>query len=361
MQGKIYLRSVTIDDLNILFDWVNEPSVRKNSFNNNIISIEEHKSWLEHVLADLNTKLYILQEDDNPVGQVRLVFIDDGWKIRYSIAPVYRGQGYGKIILQLAENELICGGHIGEKLYAEVKTEDIASQCIFKKLGYSETASLQDNAYGYIKVVTVVEDNIIAPMSPRGGTVLLLSNNVNSLPLLEWLGKQVDVLYYSDTLNVSMLERIKPHLVISYNYRHIIKKEIIDVLQGNIINLHISLLPWNRGSAPNIWSFIDDTPKGVTIHKMDEGLDTGDILFQKEICFNEEKETLKSSYERLNQEIVKLLQDNWQDIYGRKWVLRKQHPNGSRHTRKDLLSYLKGKKFDYDMSIAEFKKICVSK
>lgn len=63
----------------------------------------------------------------------------------------------------------------------------------------------------------------------------------------------------------------------------------------------------------------------------------------KKSCFDEEKETLKSSYERLNQEIVKLLQDNWQDIYGRKWVLRKQLPNGSRHNRKDLLSYLNGK------------------
>ena len=33
MQEKLYLRSATVDDMNILFDWANEPSVRKNSFN----------------------------------------------------------------------------------------------------------------------------------------------------------------------------------------------------------------------------------------------------------------------------------------------------------------------------------------
>lgn len=176
------------------------------------------------------------------------------------------------------------------------------------------------------------------------------------MPLLEWLEKQVDVLYYSDKLNVAMLERIKPHLVISYNYRHIIKPEIIKAAHGNIINLHISMLPWNRGSSPNLWSFIDDTPKGVTIHVLDEGLDTGDILLQKEIFFDEETETLKSSYDCLNKEIVKMLQDNWADIYARKWNLQKQAEGGSAHTMRELQRYLHGKTLSYDMTIAKFRR-----
>lgn len=154
MQEKIYLRSATIDDVNLLFDWVNEESVRKNSFNTNIISMEEHQAWLERVLTDVNTKLYILQVDDVPIGQVRLVYDKNMWQISYSIALPYRAQGYGKIIIQLAENELIRGGHVGEKLYAEVKADNIASQCIFKKLGYSEVASQHENAFAYTKVIT---------------------------------------------------------------------------------------------------------------------------------------------------------------------------------------------------------------
>ena len=169
MQEKLYLRSVTIDDLNLLFEWVNEPAVRKNSFNMNIISMDEHAAWLERVLTDFNTKLYILQEEDTPLGQVRLTYDTNVWQISYSIAPAYRAQGYGKIILQLAENELIRGGHIGEQLYAEVKKDNIASQRIFKKLGYSEVASQHDNAYGYIKTVSAKVNDMIIPMSAGGG------------------------------------------------------------------------------------------------------------------------------------------------------------------------------------------------
>lgn len=168
MQEKLYLRSATIDDLNILFEWVNESTVRHNSFNTNIISMDEHKAWLKRVLADMDTKLFILQQNDTPVGQVRLVFNGDTWQISYSISPAYRGQGYGKIILQLAENELIRDNHVGEKLYAEVKKDNIASQRIFKKLGYGEAASQHDNAYGYLKTVDEKVHAIIPPISALG-------------------------------------------------------------------------------------------------------------------------------------------------------------------------------------------------
>lgn len=356
MQEKLYLRSATIDDVNLLFDWVNEQSVRNNSFNTNKISMEEHQAWLERVLTDVNTKLYILQVDDDSIGQVRLVYDNNIWQISYSIALPYRAQGYGKIILQLAENELIRGGHGGEKLYAEVKADNIASQRIFKQLGYSEVAGQHNKAYGYTKAVSLELCEINASVSTGGGHVLLLSNNINSLPLLDWLEKRVDVLYYSDKLNIAMLEQIKPHLVISYNYRHIITPDIIKMVQGNIVNMHTSLLPWNRGSSPNIWSIIDDTPKGVTIHILDDGLDTGDILLQKELTFDEDKETLHSSYEILNREIVQLLQDNWSYIYGMKWYPHKQGYGGSVHTLKDLRRFIHGRTFSYDMTITQFKR-----
>lgn len=188
------------------------------------------------------------------------------------------------------------------------------------------------------------------------GAVLLLSNNENSSSLLKWLSSKGTVLFYSGRLNVAMLEIIQPRLVISYNYRHIISPEVIEAVKGKIINMHISILPWNRGASPNIWSIIDDTPKGVTIHILDAGLDTGDILLQKELNFDEDKETLRSSYEQLNYEIVKLLQDNWEYIWREEWKPKKQPLGGSKHTVKDLQEFLHGRNFSYDMTIAEFKR-----
>ena len=44
--------------------------------------------------------------------------------------------------------------------------------------------------------------------------------------------------------------------IVSYGYRHILSKNILDLLPNKIINLHISYLPYNRGADPNFWSFM---------------------------------------------------------------------------------------------------------
>lgn len=54
-------------------------------------------------------------------------------------------------------------------------------------------------------------------------------------------------------------------------------------LNITIINTHPSYLPFNRGKYPYYWSIVDGTPFGVTIHKIDAGIDTGAILWRKEI------------------------------------------------------------------------------
>ena len=87
--------------------------------------------------------------------------------------------------------------------------------------------------------------------------------------------------------------------VISFGYRHIIKQEIIDLFPDKIINMHISLLPYNKGADPNLWSYLENSPKGVTIHKIDKGLDTGDML-EKVVVPLDPKETGESLHDKLS-------------------------------------------------------------
>ena len=102
-----------------------------------------------------------------------------------------------------------------------------------------------------------------------------------------------------------------------------------------------SLLPWNRGADPNLWSFLKDTPKGVTIHYVDKGLDTGDIIAQTEVFFDPAVETLASTYQTLSDEIVKLFRKHWPQIMKGEVESKKQPPGGSSHRIKDK------KKFEY--------------
>jgi methionyl-tRNA formyltransferase len=143
------------------------------------------------------------------------------------------------------------------------------------------------------------------------------------------------VIEYDGLVNSDFLEENNIHFAVSYGYRHIIKKPVIDHLNGKIINLHLSYLPWNRGADPNLWSFLENTPKGVTIHYVDDGLDTGDIISQTEVFFNEQYDTLRTTYEKLSQQMVQLFRDNWPDILIGTVNRKKQPAIGSYHRLKD--------------------------
>lgn len=166
-------------------------------------------------------------------------------------------------------------------------------------------------------------------------------------PLTSILGKYgCRVIECFDPIDVEYLQAHSVDFGVSYRYRYIIKKQVIEYLKGKIINLHISFLPWNRGADPNLWSFLEDTPKGVTIHYIDKGLDTGDIIAQKEVIFDTTNETLTTTYNRLNTEIIALFDEYWPLIMHDKAPRRKQPLEGSFHTirEKERFMYLLAEK-----------------
>ena len=188
------------------------------------------------------------------------------------------------------------------------------------------------------------------------GKILFLSNNENTSDVCRWLeaqGENVHLIQNKVTLD--MIRMLQPSFIISFNYRYLITKDIIDYMQGKIINLHTSYLPYNRGSSPNFFSFMEDTPKGVTIHLMDEGLDTGDILCQRELFFDETKESFASSYDKLTEAMKELFYENWQKIKAGELKPQKQEETGTYHRMKELHVMREVIPFDWEQNIAEYK------
>jgi methionyl-tRNA formyltransferase len=144
-----------------------------------------------------------------------------------------------------------------------------------------------------------------------------------------------DVEVFDAPLTIELLDQMAPQWVISYGYRYIVRQPVVSALRGRIINLHISYLPWNRGADPNFWSFFDGTPKGVSIHLIDNGIDTGDILAQKETNLGAD-ETLETTYSRLQQDMLDLFQRMWPDIKAGNCQPVLQNGASRAHTRKDL-------------------------
>jgi len=81
---------------------------------------------------------------------------------------------------------------------------------------------------------------------------------------------------------MEIIENLSPDLIIIVSYHSIIKKPLIE--KYKIINLHGSLLPKYRGRAPINWAIINgEKETGVTVHFVDEGIDTGDIIYQEKV------------------------------------------------------------------------------
>lgn len=191
----------------------------------------------------------------------------------------------------------------------------------------------------------------------ESNAIVFLTNNDNTMDIYNWLCENEEKVYrITNKIDLKMIQDLQPSYIISFNYRHLVPEDVLDFMQGKVINLHTSYLPFNRGSSPNFFSFFDNTPKGVTIHLMDKGLDTGDILCQTEIKLDEEQETFVSSYEKLLEEAKKLFKLNWKAIKAGQLMPQKQQGPGTYHQMKELCLIREKVPFEWDINIAEFKR-----
>lgn len=99
------------------------------------------------------------------------------------------------------------------------------------------------------------------------------------------------------------IKKCSPDLCVIAHFERLIKSPILEIPHLGFINLHPSLLPDYRGMAPQHWPIIDGRDKtGITIHYVDSGVDTGDIIMQENIAISEDM-------------YVSDLQNRWIEIY----------------------------------------------
>jgi len=128
---------------------------------------------------------------------------------------------------------------------------------------------------------------------------------------VDMLAKQYKIpLFLDDDFNSNRINQLKPDLIIVVGFRKIISGEILKIPKFGVIGLHASLLPHYRGMAPLNWAIINGEKKtGITLFRMNEVIDSGEIIAQKEtrINFNE---TILEVKERIIGLAVQLLEEN---------------------------------------------------
>lgn len=163
-----------------------------------------------------------------------------------------------------------------------------------------------------------------------------------------------DVVLISEMIGKEHIDKYKPEFVVSHGYDKLVGEDVINLMGGHIINTHPSILPINRGTFPNFWSFIYDTPKGFTIHNMSQKLDAGDILVQKEFKFDIRVETFQTTYTIIEDSLHETLIENWERLKSGIIQPRAQQGKSTFHSRRKFEKFKEDIPFDWNENICDF-------
>jgi methionyl-tRNA formyltransferase len=174
---------------------------------------------------------------------------------------------------------------------------------------------------------------VTQPDKPKGrelkltpSPVKLLAEKLN-LPVLQPLKAR-------DEKFISELRELKPDLIVVVAYGQILPQTILDLPKFGCVNVHTSLLPKYRGAAPIQWAIADGEPEtGVTIMKMDAGLDTGPVLSARRtpILPTDDSQIL---HDRLAQLSAELLVETIPDFVAGKILPKPQPAEGASYAAK---------------------------
>ena len=193
----------------------------------------------------------------------------------------------------------------------------------------------QQIAVDFIRYVEAQSDVLIAlivtyelPLDKTYGYESVIENFSNS---------DIEILSPSRVTKslIDKVRNINPDYIFSTYYRQILPKSLLSLAKFSSINIHPSLLPYYRGPVPTAWT-IENGEKyfGITIHLMDEGIDTGDILVQKKYSILE-NETGFELYTRGMKLGYELLVENFHKIINEEIEAKPQVGIGSYFGKKN--------------------------
>ena len=206
--------------------------------------------------------------------------------------------------------------------------------------------------FGQNKIVCIAGKNQCSIEFLKYISTKISKNNIVVLPNKNDLGKddwQPSLRKYSlknkfKITNISNLYRIKNLFFISIEYENLIK--IDKFLSKELFNFHFSLLPKYRGCHTNFFQiFNGEKYSGVTLHKIDNGIDTGPIIDQIKFKININTNAYEN-YFNLMKNSVKLLKNNFNNILQKKYRSQKQKKRKGSYFSKKSVNYKKMKIFN---------------
>ncbi len=143
---------------------------------------------------------------------------------------------------------------------------------------------------------------------------------------------------FRERQGVTLLRELQPEYIICIHFPYIVPEQVLAIPRVGVLNLHPAFLPYNRGWHTPSWALLDQTPTGATLHFMDTGVDTGDIVHQLELDVSP-GDTADTLYNRLLELEMRVFAEAWPRLAS--GLVERKHQNpaeGSFHSRQDLFA-----------------------
>jgi len=178
------------------------------------------------------------------------------------------------------------------------------------------------------------------------------SHNQEMKDLSEYLESD-RILYgneFRQAKGIELLSKLRPDYILCIHFPYIIPAEVLSIPRIGVLNLHPAFLPFNRGWHTPSWAILTGSPIGGTLHFMDEDIDTGDIVHQKEVEVLP-TDTANSLYKRILETEYQVFKEALPSLIHRSYKrISQKNMKGSIHKKEDLLTGFM-RKLDLDQEI----------
>lgn len=137
INDELSFRKINQNDIDLFFEWTNEPQTRQNSFNTEVVDYQIHTQWFNRKINESDCQILVFENSANkPVGQVRIEKKEQETVIGVSIDSNFRGKGYSSKMIAIATEEFFENFDV-LSINAYIKKSNVASIKAFQKAGYS--------------------------------------------------------------------------------------------------------------------------------------------------------------------------------------------------------------------------------
>jgi len=271
--NKISLHKAKLEDMMDVFNLANDPEVRKNSFNQKQINLEDHKIWFKDKIRNNRDLLYIFKISQKFIGHVLLKNINNDFLISIYLLKEYRNKGFGKKILDLSIEKLKNINNINFLILAYVNKANIGSLKLFEKSDFIKKINKNIKYKDFI----LFEKKIIK----EERSVVVYSNMIYK-KIFKKNNKKFDFIFNKEDLNCENLKKLNPKYIFFVHWSYFIPDYIYN--NYNCIIFHMTDLPFGRGGSPlqNLISRGIYKTK-ISAIKCDKDIDAGDIYLKKNL------------------------------------------------------------------------------